>query len=772
MAKPVTIKILGDASGLSKALGTAEAGLGKLGKAAGAALAGLGVAGAGLAVATTKSAVAFESSMSEVFTLLPGMSADAMDQMGDDVLALSKKMGVLPDDVVPALYDALSAGVPKDNVFAFIEDASKLAIGGSITTGESVDILTTSVNAWASAGLTAGEASDYLFTTVKLGKTTMAELNASLSQVAPTASALGVGLDEVGAGLAVLTAGGMPTANAATAMNAAIAELASTGSKASNAFADMNDGQTFNELIESGGTLTESMQLIAASGESVFDMFGSIQARKGVLALTANDAELLAANMLKMSGAAGATDAAFGTMNETTARSMETVKANLAAVSIEIGNKLIPVLSKVTDYVIENFPKWREAIEPVITAVVDGIKMFASVLRGSDADDSFISKFAVYLRDIVWPLVIDIKDWIVENWPAISAVFLKVATFIVEEVMPRVVKAIRFVAKVIGDAVAFVVEHWPEISAAINKAKDFIVDEVFPRIVDAVEFLRDVFQAFVDRVKEFWAEWGEEILATATRIFDLIKEYIGGALDQIKAAFDIFKALFEGDWKAMWDGIVDFIKGFGTRLKATFLIAWEVFKLAFKFAVEGVKTSAINILNGLKTYITELPGNLKDAALGGLDALVEAGTELGAALFDAIKEQVKGIPGMVGGFLKDAGTGFLNAATFGIFGGDDGPTTNSEGQRIVPEGTPNSYRDTDGYNVALYQHGGNMRPGLALVGERGPELLNIPNSFGGGSVTSNEELGGMMGGVTVNVSTNADPVEIGAAVAWELRKAG
>jgi len=65
-----------------------------------------------------------------------------------------------------------------------------------------------------------------------------------------------------------------------------------------------------------------------------------------------------------------------------------------------------------------------------------------------------------------------------------------------------------------------------------------------------------------------------------------------------------------------------------------------------------------------------------------------------------------------------------------------------------------------------------LRPGLALVGERGPELLNIPNSFGGGSVTSNEELGGMMGGVTVNVSTNADPVEIGAAVAWELRKAG
>ena len=773
MAKPVTIKILGDASGLSKALGTAEAGLGKLGKAAGAALAGLGVAGAGLAVATTKSAVAFESSMSEVFTLLPGMSADAMGSMNDDVLAFSKELGLLPEDVIPALYDSLSAGVPADNVFEFMETAGKAAIGGNLDIAQSVDLLSTAVNAYAATGLDAAEASDIFFTTVRLGKTTVPELQSAFSNVGPVAAALGVSLDQVGASIAVLTASGTPTAQAATQIRSAIAELGKSGTVAAKAFEEIS-GESFPEFIESGGEFSEAIAMMADSGTPLIEMFGSIEGAQAAMSISANDNQAMTNAISEMAAAAGATDTAFGVMDDTAARSIDKIKANLAAVSVELGNKLLPVIGKVTDYVMENFPKWREAIEPVIAAVVDGIKMFASVLRGSDADDSFISKFAVYLRDVVWPLVIDIKDWIVENWPAISAVFLKVATFIVEEVLPRVVEAIRFVAEVIGDAVAFVVEHWPEISAVINKAKDFIVDEVFPRIVAAVQFLQEAIQAFVDKVKEFWAAWGENILATATRIFDLIKEYIGGALDQIKAVFDIFKALFEGDWKAMWDGIVDFIKGFGTRLKATFLIAWEVFKLAFKFAFEGAKTSAINIFNGLKTYITELPGNLKDLLVAGVSKLAEAGTALATALFDAIKDKVAEIPGMVGGFLKDVGGGVLSFATGGLFGGGGEPeqyTAEDYGNPDSPAYTMYGGGGFD-YGAGNYRHGGPLRPGLALVGERGPELLNIPNSFGGGSVTSNEELGGMMGGVTVNVSTNADPVEIGAAVAWELRKAG
>lgn len=225
MAKPVTIRILGDASNLEKALGGVNDKLGKFGKVAGAAVAGAAAGVAAFGVSSIGKFSEFETGMAEVFTLMPGMSEEAMSAMEKQVLDLSNQMGILPGEAIPALYDAISAGVPTDNVFQFMEDASKLAIGGSIETSEAVDVLSTSVNAWSESNLSAAEAGDYLFTTVKLGKTTMAELNSSLAQVAPIASAIGVGLDEVGASVAVLTSNGMSTAQAATGLKAALSEL-------------------------------------------------------------------------------------------------------------------------------------------------------------------------------------------------------------------------------------------------------------------------------------------------------------------------------------------------------------------------------------------------------------------------------------------------------------------------------------------------------------------------------------------------------------------
>ena len=69
----------------------------------------------------------FEKQMNEVFTLLPGISGEAMGEMTEQVKTFAVEFGVLPQEVVPALYQSLSAGVPADNVFAFLETAQKLA---------------------------------------------------------------------------------------------------------------------------------------------------------------------------------------------------------------------------------------------------------------------------------------------------------------------------------------------------------------------------------------------------------------------------------------------------------------------------------------------------------------------------------------------------------------------------------------------------------------------------------------------------------------------
>ena len=121
---------------LSGAVNDTQKKISKQAKMVGAAV---GAAAIGIGIAGTMAFVDFERSMNEVFTLVPGTSQDAMDAMTNNVKKFSKEFGVLPEKIVPALYQALSAGVPQDNVFEFLETAQKAAKGG-------VTDLTTAVN--------------------------------------------------------------------------------------------------------------------------------------------------------------------------------------------------------------------------------------------------------------------------------------------------------------------------------------------------------------------------------------------------------------------------------------------------------------------------------------------------------------------------------------------------------------------------------------------------------------------------------------------------
>ncbi len=179
------------------------------------------VAGLGLAL---KSAVEFESSMREVNTMM-GLGQDEFKAFSKDVQDLSAEMGVSAVDSAKALYQAISAGVPKENVLEFLKIATEAAIGGVTDTETAVDGLTTVINAFKLPMEDAQKVADIMFTTVKGGKTTFAELSASMFNVAPIAAAAGVSFEEVSAAIATMTKQGVPTSVATTQIRAALQQL-------------------------------------------------------------------------------------------------------------------------------------------------------------------------------------------------------------------------------------------------------------------------------------------------------------------------------------------------------------------------------------------------------------------------------------------------------------------------------------------------------------------------------------------------------------------
>ena len=171
----IRIKIEADGDGLDRSIGNElDKAEGKVSGKVGAFAKRLGLAaGAAIGATAVKSVfdfTGFERQMNEVFTLMPGISGKAMQEMTGQVKDFSKEFGVLPDKVVPALYQALSAGVPPGNVFEFLETAQKAAKGGVTDLTTAVDGISSVVNAYGSEVLSATEASDLMFTAVRLGK--------------------------------------------------------------------------------------------------------------------------------------------------------------------------------------------------------------------------------------------------------------------------------------------------------------------------------------------------------------------------------------------------------------------------------------------------------------------------------------------------------------------------------------------------------------------------------------------------------------------------
>ncbi|MDA0064520.1 phage tail tape measure protein [Brachyspira hyodysenteriae] len=94
----------------------------------------------------------------------------------------------------------------------------------------------------------------------------------------PTASALGVQFEDIGAAIAVMTAQGTPTSVATTQIRQALVELNKEGTAASIAFEELT-GKIFKDFIAEGGTLQEALQMMSEAADKnnkdISSMFSS-----------------------------------------------------------------------------------------------------------------------------------------------------------------------------------------------------------------------------------------------------------------------------------------------------------------------------------------------------------------------------------------------------------------------------------------------------------------------------------------------------------------
>jgi len=517
---------------LTKGFGGAIGGKlkGALGSAGAIAATGGLALGAAVAVGVVKSIASFaelEQGMNEVFTLLPDISEQAMDELTGQVKDFSKEFGVLPNETVPALYQAISAGVPKDNVFDFLEVAQKAALGGVTDLSTAVDGISSVVNAYGSDVIDAAEASDLMFTAVRLGKTNFEELSASLFQVIPTASALGVGFGDVTAALATMTAQGVPTSVATTQLRSLFVELSKEGTKTSAIFEEFSGG-SFADFIEGGGNVAEALDvLVEASDETgiaLQDMFGSVEAGSAALSLAGS--EKFGEALDEMANSAGATDAAFETMDQGIGRSFQKIKVVIAVALADIGEKIAPFVAKAVDLLSVILPK---AID-FLLGIVDKLKPVFEAVFG------FIGSIFGSFGDEAE----DGADTAGGAFSSVGDLFTSIG-----DVIAGVVGFITLIL----DGLRIFWDAWGStIVALVKNAFDFIISI----LTAAFDIIAGIFDVVIGILTGDWSRAWEGIKAIVGGVMDLIKAIISNVLNQIVI---IARGIMDNFGEAIGNGI-------------------------------------------------------------------------------------------------------------------------------------------------------------------------------------------------------------------------
>lgn len=576
---------------------------------AGAASAALAIVGIGGAAA--KLAVDFEKSMANVQTLIgKGSEADArIKELGASVKDMSVETGKSLEDLSGGLYTLIGTLGDTADSTAWLELAAKSGAAGLATTEEAISLLTAVTKSYGDTSVEAGQkVADLAFQAANLGVTTFPEMAAAMGRVIPMAAALKVSQEELFAVMATLTGvtgstdevvtqlrGGMTAfLKPSKEMQKALKELGYTG---------VNAGQ---DLVKKEG-LVGAIQAVEGSAtateKGIAKLFRNTNTLNAVMALTGGSAASFEKNLKAMGDAAGSTAQAFEIQQKTVAASMDRVGAAFNVVLVNLGEKFLPVLADLLDWVSAHMPEIAAIIDGVFAFIGESIDFFVkNVLPVLIAGFEFVSETIVPLiqdafdtisNDAV-PALSEAFAWITETViPALGDVF----TWIVENVLPPVMSMINTVTQVIlpalgeafGGVVSFVQENWPLISTIVGGVASFIKE--------AVTIIANVFN---------WL-W-PIIVAVARELFPKISAAVKLVLEVVTAVFSALGTV----WTQAKDAVDKLVKGV-TRafelLKIGVSTVWNAIVGVVKGAINsviGAVNGMIRALNGIQIHIPSI----------------------------------------------------------------------------------------------------------------------------------------------------------------------
>lgn len=561
----------------------------------------------GVGTAAAKMAVDFDTALRQVVGLV-GVAQDQVDEWRGQLLAMAPEVGKAPTELANALFFVTSAGLRGAAAIDTVRASAQAAAAGLGDAQIVADAVTSAINAYGDANLSAAKATGVLVATVREGKASAESLAPVFGTLLPFATELGVSFDQLGAALAHITRTGKNAAEASTQVANILLGLAKPTEKANKMFAQFGTSaaELRQEVREKGllAGLIKLRDIFGEDTEALGKAFKSAEAFGGILTLTRNhgaDAQAIFDSLAKTTGKDLAD--AFKVAAAGPGFKLAQLLAELKAAAIVLGDAILPVLipmarqfKDVLSKAAEAFASWSPAVKQVVIVMAALVAAAGPVLLVVGAIATGMALVGSSTALVAGGLAAA-AALIVANWDKVSAALSAVFAFLAPA------------AKAMAD---FVVGQWEKVKAAAER--------IWPK-------LQEVVGKVVAAITKFWAAHGEKILGFVKAAWEGIKLAIDAASTLILGVVEGFVDLLNGDWKGLKETAV-----------RTFQ---EMMAGAGKYVAAGVAGMAA-LWNDLEVAILLSIGNL----LGKVQTFAAAVATI--AFFDpAVRNAAKGALGVL-----------------------------------------------------------------------------------------------------------------------------
>lgn len=554
----------------------------------------------GLTVASVKFATDFEDGMAKVYTIADD-SVVPMKDMKQSLIELSNESGVATTELAEGMYEALSASVDTADALEFTATASDLARAGFLETAESVDVLTTIINAYGKETDEARQIANQLVEVQDRGKVTVQQLAQNMGNVIPTASSYKVSLEDLNTAYALITERGVGVAKATTQMERMFLELGDSGSTVAGILQDKT-GQSFSELMESGYSLKDVITVLSdsvgGSQDKFNELWSSSVAGQGALNLLQISAESYDEELNKITNTSTKLDSNLETLNTSSYQfksALNELKNSASILGETILVNLTPTLESIGSG-IENLATWFNNLDPNMQSAIANFTLFMACLAPVImVVGQVVEKIGLFTTNL-GSVITKVGELVATHLPSLVT--------LIGSISAPVLAVIAVITAVVS-ALVYLYNTNQEVHDKING----ILTQMHASFSVIFGKIQEVIQILVD----FISSAIEVIVNVVTGLFDTIQPIISVALDFISSLIsncftiingllDVFIGLFTGDWERFGQGIGSIIRGCLDTIKSIFQNGFNAVMAFIGTFVSG----AVSVFNGFKNTINSI----------------------------------------------------------------------------------------------------------------------------------------------------------------------